>query len=107
MILSDSLSRQKQDDSNPHEIIPIFFNVQNILQSKYYSIGEREEGKYLVQTRLQAKSSGITLPEVHGVDKGMDPKIRLEKHIIKPISSEVKSVSPIKPRLGQGRVGIQ
>ena len=27
MILSDSLSRQKNDDSNPHEIIPISFNM--------------------------------------------------------------------------------
>ena len=61
MILSDFLSRQKQN-SNPHEIIPISFNMQNILQSKYYNISEREEGKYLVQTRSQAKSSGITLP---------------------------------------------
>ena len=30
MILSDFLSRQKQDDSNPHKIIPISFNMQNI-----------------------------------------------------------------------------
>ena len=50
MILSYFLSRQKQDDSNPHEIIPISFNMQNILQSRYYNITEREEGKYLVQT---------------------------------------------------------
>ena len=27
MILSDFLSRQKNDDSNPHEIIPISFNM--------------------------------------------------------------------------------
>ena len=32
MILSDFLSRQVHDDSNPHEIIPISFNMQNILQ---------------------------------------------------------------------------
>ena len=51
MILSDFLSRQKQDDSNTHEIIPISFNMQNILQSRYYNISEREKGKYLVQTR--------------------------------------------------------
>ena len=30
MILGDFLSRQKQDSSNPHEIIPISFNMQNI-----------------------------------------------------------------------------
>ena len=47
MILSDFLSRQKRDDSNPHEIIPISFNMQSILQSRYYNIGEgKEERKY-------------------------------------------------------------
>ena len=58
MILIDFLSRQKHDNSNPHGIIPISFNMQNILHSKYYNIGEGKEGKYLVQTRSQAKSSG-------------------------------------------------
>ena len=31
MILGNFLSRQKQDDSNIHEIIPILFHMQNIL----------------------------------------------------------------------------
>ena len=47
MILSAFLSRQKHDHGNPHEIIPISFNMQNILQSRYYNIGEEKEGKYL------------------------------------------------------------
>ena len=46
MILSDNLSRQKHDDSNPHEIITISFNMQNVLQTRYYNIGEREQEKY-------------------------------------------------------------
>ena len=44
MILSDFLSRQKQNDSNQHEIIPILFNMQNALQSRYYNIGEGKKG---------------------------------------------------------------
>ena len=31
MILSDFLSRQKHDDSDPHDIIPISFNMHNVL----------------------------------------------------------------------------
>ena len=31
IILSDFLSRQKCDDSKPHEIIPISFNIHNVL----------------------------------------------------------------------------
>ena len=40
IILSDFLSRQKHDDSNPHEIIPISFNMQSILQTRYYNLGK-------------------------------------------------------------------
>ena len=53
MILSDFLCRQKSDDSNPHEIMPISFNMCKILDDNYYDIE-----KYLIQTRSQARSSG-------------------------------------------------
>ena len=70
MILSDFLSRQKVDDSNPHEIIPISFSMREVLQENYYTFGKmREEDRYLVQTRLQAKSSGVKVPEIHGIEK--------------------------------------
>ena len=38
MILSDFLSRQIEDDSNLHEIIPISFNIWDILQDNYHCI---------------------------------------------------------------------
>ena len=42
------------------------------------------------------------MPEVHGIDKGIDPNITPEKQVIKPIiSSEAKGISQVKPRLGQ------
>ena len=108
MLLSDFLSRQKHDNSNPHKIIPIMFNMQNVLQTRYYNIGEREQGIYLVHTISQTKTSGIILPEVHAIDKGIDLNTRLEKKVIKPgISPEAKCISQVKPRLGQGRAGIK
>ena len=108
MILSDFLSRQKQDDSNPHEIIPMSFNMKNILQTRYYNISEREQGKYLVQTWLQAKTHDVTLPEVHGKEKEIYLNIRPEKQVIKPIiTSEAKGKSQVKPILDQGRTGIK
>ena len=48
MILSDFLSRQKHDDSNPHGIIPVPFNMHNVQHEIYYNIGLTD--KYLVQT---------------------------------------------------------
>ena len=77
MILSDFLSRQGTDNSDPHEIIPISFDMKAILNDKYYNV-EEEESKYLVQTRSQTKDSGIKLPEVHGAEKGVDPNLRPE-----------------------------
>ena len=48
MILSDFLLRQTHDDSDPHDIIPISFNMHNTLHEKYYKIETKE--RYLVQT---------------------------------------------------------
>ena len=76
MILSDFLSRQRIDRSNLHEIISILFDMKAILKEKYYRLVN--EGKYLVQTCSQVKDRGIKLPEVHGVDKGVDPDIKAE-----------------------------
>ena len=58
MILSDFLLRQNVDDSNPHEIIPISFNLSTVLQDKYYSL-EGENERYMIQTRSQTKVSGV------------------------------------------------
>ena len=110
MILSDFLSRQKNNDSNLHEAIPFSFNMQSILYDRYYNIGEREEEeKYLIQTRSQYKSSGITLPAVHGIDKGINPSLKPEKQVIKPMkmASEVKTPTQIKLRTGQDRAGLK
>ena len=100
MILSDFLSRQKHDDSNPHEIIPISFNMYSILQEKHYNIGN--SARYLVQTQSQAKSSGIKLPEAHSISRSLDLNIQLEKQVAKPLFRET---SQVKPRIGQGRAG--
>ena len=48
MVLSDLLSRQNHDDSNPHEIICISFNMYQVLHEKYYDVGNIDN--YLVQT---------------------------------------------------------
>ena len=37
MLLSDFLSRQNNDYSNPHEIIPISFNMHQVLHENYYN----------------------------------------------------------------------
>ena len=97
MLLSDFLSRQNNDDSNPHEIIPISFNMHKVLQEDYYKIDS-----YLVQTRSQASSNGIKLPEVHGVRKNLDPNIKPEKQHANPIKDSV-----VRLCIGQGRAELK
>ena len=41
-------------------------------------IGETETNKYLIQTRSQTKSSGIKVPEIHGINKGLNPHVKPE-----------------------------
>ena len=97
MLLSDFLSRQKCDNSNPHEIIPICFDTCKILDDNYYNIK-----KYLIQTRSQGRSSGIKLPEFHGLGRNLDSNIKPDKqHAIS------KQGSMERPCTGQGRAGLR
>ena len=108
-------SRWKHDESDPHEIIPISFNMHKVLHAGYYNIHENEHKRYLIQTRSETKTSGIVLTKLHGIDKGVDPNIQPEKQMIRPVVMPVQShVSTqsreqyhVKPRSGQGRAGIK
>ena len=92
-----TFSRQHNDDSNPHELIPISFNMHKLLHKNYHNTEN-----YLVQTRSQARSSGIKLPEVHGVGTNLDPNIKPKNQHANPIKG-----SAVKPNIGQGRVGLK
>ena len=52
LILSDFLSQQNNDDSNPNEIIPISFDMYNILENNLNNLDKNNfgNGKYLIQT---------------------------------------------------------
>ena len=96
MTLSDFLSRQRIDRSNPHEIIPISFDMKAILNDKYYNVGK--ENRYLVQTQSQSKDTGIKVPEVHGAEKGIDPNLKPEWIVRK------SQKLAVRPKLEQDRV---
>ena len=48
MILSNFLARKTHDNSNPHNIIPVSFNMHKAQYENYYKIKMKE--RYLVQT---------------------------------------------------------
>ena len=83
---------------------------------------ETETNKYLIQTRSQAKSSGIKVLEIHGVNKGINPHVKPEGQRPLPIPPTCNipptnlaqpidkgpPIQPIpKPRIGQGRAGLR
>ena len=102
MILSDFLCRQDPGDQNTKEIILISLNMKLVLQDKYYKVSENKE-KYMVQTRLQMKASGVQLPEVHGSRKRLDPHRIPQKQSQPIVGMDVDR----KPRIGQGRAGVR
>ena len=97
MVLSDFLSRQNNKNSNPHEIITVSCNMNQVLYEKYYNTEN-----YLVQAQSQARSNGIKLPEVPGMGKNLDPNIKPEKQHANPIKGSVE-----KPHIGQVRAGLR
>ena len=111
MILSDYLSRHRQKDLDPSELIPIRF----CCLKTYRSIidGRIGEEIFCIKTRASAKASGETVGEVRGADKPLDPnykpehqsksklpsvtgKSSLEKVIRKPISQTASRYIPRK-----------
>ena len=77
MVLSVFLSRQHGDNSNPHEIITILFNMGKILQQNYQNCTKT----FLVQTRSQSKTKNTKIPDMCSGVKSIG-KMRKE---IKPI----------------------
>ena len=126
MVLSDFLSRQKMDNSNPHEIIHISFTLKGLVGKQLYQINndinQPKTSKYLIQTRSQAKSSGIKVLEIHGVNKGLNPHVKPGKQrplptllmhsipptsLVQPVDKGLPTYPIPKPRIGQGRARLQ
>ena len=114
MVLSNFLSRQKTDDSNPHELISISFLLKSQVSDHFYCIDNEvsvpRNDRYLVQTRSQVRSNGITLLEIHGANKGLDLPIQPGKQKTFPMQTINKGMPtpPIpKPRIGQGRARLR
>ena len=59
MVFSDFLSRQKMDDSNPHELIPISFTLRSKADNHFYRIDNKinqpKNDRYLVTDKVTSK----------------------------------------------------
>ena len=76
MILSDYLSRHRQKDLDPSELIPISFCCLKVYRS--FIADKIGEDIFCVKTRASAKASGEIVGEVHRADKRLDPNYKPE-----------------------------
>ena len=51
----------------------------------------------MVQTRAQAKSSGLNVPKVHGANKGLFPHMKPEKSTIIPVAYPIPPTCHLRP----------
>ena len=80
MILCDYLSRIAVDNGNPDEVIPISFNALAQYRLAMDYIAESFLiSHFNVVTRSGTSAAGISLPPVHGAQKGLDPDLEPER----------------------------
>ena len=94
MILSDYLSRHRQKDLDPSELIPISFCCMKTYRS---IISDRlGEEIFCIKTKASAKASGETVGEVHRADKPLDPNYKPEHRSKSKLLSVTGKLSPEK-----------
>ena len=94
MILADYLSRHRNKDIDPSELIPISFCCMNVFRG----LLETEHGLdiYNIGTRSSTKASGEIPPEAHGADKPLDPNLKPEQQSRSKLPSIVGAKTPTK-----------
>ena len=97
MILADYLSRHRQKDLDPTELIPISFCCMQI----YRDLLDEHIGKkvYGIRTRAGAQAAGEKVGEVHGADKPLDPNYKPEHQSKSKLPSVVNTSSPSKDKV--------
>ena len=94
MILSDYLSRHRQKDLDPSELIPISFCC--LKAYRIFIADKIGEDIFCVKTRASAKASGEIVGEVHGAEKPLDPNYKPEHQSKSKLPSVTGKSSPIK-----------
>ena len=101
MILSDYLSRHRQRDLDPSELIPISFCSMQIYSRLI--AGKVREDIFCVQTCAKAKAKGEEVGEVHGANKPLDPNYKPENQSKSALPSMINNKgvrdTPVKPIL--------
>ena len=94
MILSDYLSRHRQKDPDPSELIPMSFCCLKVYRG--FIDDKIGEDIFCIKTRSSAKASGDEVGEVHGTNKPLDPNYKPEHQSKSKLPSVTGKLSPTK-----------
>ena len=94
MILADYLSRHRNKDMDPSDLIPISFCCMDVFRGFLETSNGLEV--YNIGTRSSTKASGEKPPEVHGADKPLDPNLKPEHQSKSKLPSIAGNKSPSK-----------
>ena len=94
MILSDYLSKHRQKDLDPSELIPISFCCFKVYRS--FTDDRIGEDIFCIKTRSSAKASGKQVGKVHGADNPLDPNYKPEHKSKSKLPSVTGKSSPTK-----------
>ena len=99
MILAGYLSRHCNEDEDPSDLIPVSFCKLRDIED------------FCVGTRASVKASGEMVPEVHGVDKELDPHITPEQQyvskVVTPKGAKPKSTMRTPVRDSPHKTGLE
>ena len=94
MILSDYLSRHRQKDLDPSELIPISICCLKVYRS--FIDDSIAEDIFCIKTRSSAKVSGEQVGEVHRANESLDPNYKPEHQSKSKLPSVTGKSSPVK-----------
>ena len=73
MVLVDYFSGHRESDNDPYGLVPVSFCCFEIYLSHFGL-----DTLNVRSTRSKTKEAGVIVPEVHGVNKGLDPHVKPE-----------------------------
>ena len=89
MVLSDFSSRQQGDKCDPHQIIPISFNIKEMLKGNYQN---NADTTFMVQTRSQSKLKAPMVKKFANSSNARDSNTEVQE--IKPIIIDDMQTAP-------------
>ena len=99
MVLVDYFSWHRESDDDPYGLVPVCF----CCLETYLSHLELDTLN-VYSTRSKTKEAGVIVPEIHEVNKGLDPHVKPEHQIPKTQPQPARSALCLTPNIARNLV---